>query len=157
MVYINLFVAYLGLYYHDDSDVSNDQELQNWTDELRLKGLAVSDNKSDHGIQKLLRTFGDLADLVTSVIFTTTGRYSALTSGILNHYTCLPNTPSLMTCCPPTSKGSVTEADIAAALPTKRQASQALAIAGLMTRSFKAEVRKYMRNIGKNFHPGSQL
>ena len=115
-----LVCSLLGLYYHDDSDVSNDQELQNWTDELRLKGLAVSENKSDHGIPKSLRTFGDLADLVTSIIFTTTGRYSALTSGILDHYTCLPNTPSLMTCCPPTSKGSVTGADIAAALPTKR-------------------------------------
>lgn len=66
---------YLDIYYKNDEDILQDIELQNWAEELVVKGKihGFGDNNANK-----IKTLGYLKDAVTMVIFTSSAQHSAV-------------------------------------------------------------------------------
>ena len=81
---------YLGLYYTNPEDVTNDYELQNWIAELADQG---KDGGKVKGIPPKLETVQQLADIVTAVIYTCSAQHSAVNFTQYDYMGFIPNAP----------------------------------------------------------------
>jgi arachidonate 15-lipoxygenase len=81
---------YLGLYYTNPEDVTNDYELQSWIAELADQG---NDGGKVKGIPTTLETVQQLADIVTAVIYTCSVQHSAVNFTQYDYMGFIPNAP----------------------------------------------------------------
>ena len=81
---------YLGLYYTNPEDVTNDYELQDWIAELADQG---KDGGKVKGIPTTLETVQQLADIVTAVIYTCSAQHSAVNFTQYDYMGFIPNAP----------------------------------------------------------------
>ncbi|XP_066267927.1 allene oxide synthase-lipoxygenase protein-like [Branchiostoma lanceolatum] len=82
----------LRLYYKNNTFVTSDKELQNWIRDVRNNGF-MRESQGDKGVPKVLYTVKELVDVVTIVIFTCSVQNRALTAGMRDLATCVPNMP----------------------------------------------------------------
>ena len=81
---------YLGLYYTNPEDVTNDYELQSWIAELADQG---KDGGKVKGIPPKLETIQQLTDIVTAVIYTCSAQHSAVNFTQYDYMGFIPNAP----------------------------------------------------------------
>ena len=86
----NYVGEYLGLYYTNPEDVTNDYELQDWIAELADQG---KDGGKVKGIPTTLETVQQLADIVTAVIYTCSAQHSAVNFTQYDYMGFIPNAP----------------------------------------------------------------
>jgi arachidonate 15-lipoxygenase len=121
--------AYLGLYYADPADLHADTELQAWGGEIasseggRIGGMP-NDGKFD--------TVGELRDVVTFVIFTSSVQHAAVNFPQFDVMSYAPVMPLAGYRPAPTSKAPATEADYLAMLPPLDMAEVQLALGYLL-------------------------
>jgi arachidonate 15-lipoxygenase len=107
--------AYVRLYYHADTDVQQDFELQAWSREIaaadggRLQGMP-----NNGSIQRV----AELIEVVTFVIYTCSVQHAAVNFPQFDCMSYVPNMPCAGYKPAPTSKRGATEADFIAMLPT---------------------------------------
>ncbi|MGL5032835.1 MAG: lipoxygenase family protein [Microcystaceae cyanobacterium] len=81
---------YLGLYYTNPDDITNDYELQSWIAELADQG---KDGGKVKGIPTKLETVEQLAHIVTAVIYTCSAQHSAVNFTQYDYMGFIPNAP----------------------------------------------------------------
>ena len=86
----NYVGEYLGLYYTNPEDVTNDYELQSWIAELADQS---KDGGKVKGIPTTLETVQQLADIVTAVIYTCSAQHSAVNFTQYDYMGFIPNAP----------------------------------------------------------------
>uniref|UniRef100_A0A4W5R274 Arachidonate 15-lipoxygenase type B n=1 Tax=Hucho hucho TaxID=62062 RepID=A0A4W5R274_9TELE len=101
-------------YYKNDSEVREDQELQNWIKDIFDHGFLAQECT---GIPKSFSTVPEVVKFVTVVIFTCSGQHSAVNSGQYDYGGWMPNTPISLQQPPPTTKGQSTERTMLKTLP----------------------------------------
>ncbi|QSQ16997.1 lipoxygenase [Myxococcus landrumensis] len=110
-------------FYRTDADLEGDAEMQHWWKDLTQHGLPV---------EKLpcreLRRVADLADILTTVLFTVSVQHAAVNYLQYEHYAFVPNAPLCMRQEPPREKGVLRPEDLTAMIPTKTQMLWQIAI-----------------------------
>ncbi|XP_078693304.1 allene oxide synthase-lipoxygenase protein-like [Branchiostoma floridae x Branchiostoma belcheri] len=82
----------LRLYYKNNTFITSDKELQSWIRDVRKNGF-MRETLGEKGVPKVLYTVKELVDVVTIVIFTCSVQNRALTAGMRDMATCVPNMP----------------------------------------------------------------
>jgi arachidonate 15-lipoxygenase len=106
--------TYVRLYYHENTDVQQDVELQAWAREIsaddggRLKGLPNSGS---------IQQVSELIDVVTFVIYTCSVQHAAVNFPQFDCMSYVPNMPCAGYKPAPTTKTGATEADFVDMLP----------------------------------------
>ncbi len=113
----------LGHFYKSDAELVGDTEMQAWWGDLTERGLSV-----DKLPCAALTRVADLVDILTTVIFTVSVQHAAVNYLQYEHYAFVPNAPLCMRQAPPTKKGAIGPAEIAAMIPTKSQTLWQVAI-----------------------------
>jgi lipoxygenase len=85
--------GYVNHFYPDSSAVSSDKEIQAWWDEIKNKGHA--DKKTEPWWPNL-NTKEDLAQILTTMIWTASGQHAAINFGQYPFGGYMPNRPTLM-------------------------------------------------------------
>jgi arachidonate 15-lipoxygenase len=134
--------AYLTAYYHDDSDVGNDIELQAWAQELISQdgGRVV-----DFGENGQIRTLFYLIDAVTMIIFTASAQHASLNFPQSNIIGYTPGSPTSGYAPAPTQTTGATEADFLAMLPPVGQAKKQLEMGYLLGSVYYSTLGNYER------------
>ncbi|XP_042480324.1 linoleate 13S-lipoxygenase 2-1, chloroplastic-like [Macadamia integrifolia] len=83
---------YVNHYYPKGSFVESDEELQAWWNEVRTKGHA---DKKDEPWWPTLKTQDDLTQVVTTIIWVTSGHHAAVNFGQYHYAGYFPNRPSI--------------------------------------------------------------
>ncbi|XP_057953538.1 linoleate 13S-lipoxygenase 2-1, chloroplastic [Malania oleifera] len=83
---------YVNQYYPDPSLVESDPELQSWWTEIRTKGHA---DKKDEPWWPVLKTPKDLIDILTIIIWVTSGHHAAVNFGQYHYAGYFPNRPTI--------------------------------------------------------------
>ncbi|XP_019646833.1 PREDICTED: allene oxide synthase-lipoxygenase protein-like [Branchiostoma belcheri] len=127
----------LKLFYDDTVALRDDLEVQNWIRDVKQQGLQWED-ESDKGLPDGVRTIRELADIVTSVIFTCSVHYAGHNAAQQDVYSLVPNAPMNMRRAPPKRKprkGETEMEDIMDALPDRqascKQLNMAIALSNL--------------------------
>ena len=80
------FVLTILQVYETDDDVRDDTLLFNWLIDLQRNGLPNWEEEGgDHGIPLGFHNTQELADFLTSIIFTATCRHAAITAGLIDY------------------------------------------------------------------------
>jgi len=114
---------YVKLYYHDETLLKQDHELQNWAAELvREKnqfggGLGMKGVPGDGEITHVTQ----LASIVTSVIYTASVAHAAANFPQYNQYAFVPNYPGKLHGAPPKTTDEVPDKAIMDCLPSKKE------------------------------------
>eukprot|EP01125_Pyxidicula_operculata_P001885 TRINITY_DN1177_c0_g2_i3.p1 TRINITY_DN1177_c0_g2~~TRINITY_DN1177_c0_g2_i3.p1 ORF type:complete len:656 (-),score=156.88 TRINITY_DN1177_c0_g2_i3:146-2113(-) len=124
----------LGLFYENDTDVVEDNEVQNWASDIYKNGLPEDKFYTD------IRTVSQLVQLVTAVIFTASVTHASANTPQFYYYAFIPNKPIALHKPPPTSKGTTTMDDLMDYLPSKSVAAQQIATVWYLSRYSKNEV-----------------
>ncbi|XP_038901392.1 linoleate 13S-lipoxygenase 2-1, chloroplastic-like [Benincasa hispida] len=83
---------YVNFYYPDPSLVKSDEELQAWWTEIRTEGHA---DKKDEPWWPVLNTPEDLINIVTTIMWVTSGHHAAVNFGQYSFAGYFPNRPSI--------------------------------------------------------------
>ena len=83
---------YINHYYSDPSLVESDQELQAWWTEIRTVGHA---DKKDEPWWPDLKTTKDLIDIITTIVWVTSGHHAAVNFGQYAFAGYFPNRPTI--------------------------------------------------------------
>jgi len=113
----------LKLAYADDAALVGDEEMQDWWNELKTRGLRGGSLPFDR-----LEHIPDLCLLLTTVIFTVSVQHCAVNYLQYEHYAFVPNAPLCMRKAPPRTKGDLNEQDVVDAMPNRKQSSWQVAI-----------------------------
>ncbi|KAK3734228.1 hypothetical protein QZH41_012948 [Actinostola sp. cb2023] len=132
----------VGLYYHSDTDVVKDVELQAWVKDVHDNGFTPTQGHVDHQFPNSLESRDQLINLLTCVIFTCSCQHAAVNFGQLDVYAFIPNAPPTMQLPPPTKKGETTMKIIMNTLPTKWQTGWHIGTMHTLTRF--AEDEKFL-------------
>jgi arachidonate 5-lipoxygenase len=119
---INQFVDdILGIYYHSDNDVQQDDEVQQWISEVQEFGLPNhhSEGEIDHNVPSRFNSIDDLKEAITAIIFTCSCEHAAQNFGQFDYYAFNPNAPLIMRKAPPTEKGQLEFRDLVPMLGSK--------------------------------------
>ncbi len=137
---------YLGLYYHDEKDVFQDCELQNWLAELmaenggRMAGIGEKTSEQD---TPSIRTRQYLIDATTLIIFTSSAQHTAVNFPQAPMMTYGPSMPLAgYKPAPPSATGS-TEEDYFAMLPSLEQAETQIDITYTLGSVYYTTLGKY--------------
>ncbi|XP_063042919.1 hydroperoxide isomerase ALOXE3-like [Engraulis encrasicolus] len=104
----------LAIFYPSDADVSSDEELQGWIEDIYKHGFL---EQASTGIPSVFSSVKEVTKFVTMVIFTMTAQHSALNSGQFDFGGWLPNCPNSLQSGAPCSKDQIREADLLLCLP----------------------------------------
>jgi len=113
----------LALFYPDDETLRGDDEMAAWWRDLTAHGLPVAKLPC-----AALTRVADLADILTTFVFTVSAQHAAMNYLQYEHYAFVPHAPLCMRAPPPTARGEWDEAALVAALPDRTQASWQLCI-----------------------------
>lgn len=83
---------YVNHYYPDPSQVESDEELQAWWTEIRTKG---HEHKKDEPWWPVLKTSKDLIEIITAIVWVTSGHHAAVTFGQYTYAGYFPNRPTI--------------------------------------------------------------
>ncbi|KAK4254874.1 hypothetical protein QN277_007951 [Acacia crassicarpa] len=83
---------YVNRYYPEPSLVESDPELQAWWEEIRTKGHA---DKKDEPWWPVLKTPKDLVEIVTTIVWITSGHHAAVNFGQYIYAGYFPNRPTI--------------------------------------------------------------
>ncbi|KAI6653436.1 Arachidonate 5-lipoxygenase-like [Oopsacas minuta] len=109
----------LGLFYTDDTEVENDSELRDWTNEIHSYAFpAFHGAIQGRGFPQQILTKNELVEYCTLIMFTGSVQHSAVNFGQLQMYGFVLNSPTTIRVPLPTQKGSFMKNDILRALPT---------------------------------------
>jgi hypothetical protein len=113
----------LGHFYKSDAGLAGDAELQAWWADLTERGLPIEKLPC----AKLTRV-ADLADILTTVLFTVSVQHAAVNYLQYEHYAFVPNAPLCMRKEPMRKKGTLGPDDLSTMIPTKSQTLWQVAI-----------------------------
>ncbi len=146
MLYWNAIVqwvqSYLNIYYNTDLDVQQDHELQGWARELgaanggRLRGLP-------NGGQ--LRTFAELTDIISLVIYTSSVQHAAVNFPQYDIMSYVPGMPLASYAPAPASKAPASQADYLAMLPPMDMAELQMELGYLLGSVHYTQLGQYAR------------
>uniref|UniRef100_A0A673YTB8 Arachidonate 12-lipoxygenase n=1 Tax=Salmo trutta TaxID=8032 RepID=A0A673YTB8_SALTR len=123
---IHSFVSgMISVYYHCDSDVVEDPELQNWIKDIAEEGFV---DVPTFGLSNELKNKAELVTLLSVAIFTSTAQHAATNNGQFDWCAWVPNTPCTMRHPTPTDKDAVTMEMIMDSLPDVSQTCLEMAI-----------------------------
>ncbi|KAM9400741.1 polyunsaturated fatty acid 5-lipoxygenase-like isoform 3-T4 [Salvelinus alpinus] len=123
---IHSFVSgMVSLYYHYDSDVVEDTELQAWIKDIAEEGFV---DVPRFGLARELHNKTELITLLSVAIFTSSVQHAATNNGQFDWCAWVPNTPCTMRHPPPTDKDAVTMEMIMDTLPDVSQTCLEMAI-----------------------------
>jgi len=131
----------LAPFYKSDADLVNDTELQAWWADLLEHGIPA-----DKMPCARLERVADLADILTTVLYTGSVHHAAVNYLQYEHYAFVPNAPLCMRQPPPAKKGVLRREDIADMIPTRSQTLWQVAI-GRALASF-GEDEEFLLNEG---------
>ncbi|KAF3448920.1 hypothetical protein FNV43_RR09637 [Rhamnella rubrinervis] len=94
---------YVNHYYPDGKKIESDQELQEWWTEIRTKG---HEDKKDEPWWPVLKTPKDLIDIITTMVWVTSGYHAALNFGQYTYAGYFPNRPTIARINMPTEEPS---------------------------------------------------
>ncbi|KAH7543600.1 hypothetical protein FEM48_Zijuj02G0201000 [Ziziphus jujuba var. spinosa] len=83
---------YVNHYYPGPSQVESDEELQAWWTEIRTKG---HEHKKDEPWWPVLKTSKDLIEIITAIVWVTSGHHAAVTFGQYTYAGYFPNRPTI--------------------------------------------------------------
>ncbi|XP_078613312.1 allene oxide synthase-lipoxygenase protein-like [Branchiostoma floridae x Branchiostoma japonicum] len=95
----------VSLYYESEEDIATDLELQAWIKDLHDNGFNWEKDYPEK-VPSQLTTQTDLVDLVTAIMFNCSVQRRALTAGMCDIATFIPNVPFAMRAPPPTREAS---------------------------------------------------
>ncbi|KAK3579731.1 hypothetical protein CHS0354_008871 [Potamilus streckersoni] len=132
------------IYYKTDSDIEEDEELQNWMKDIKLNGL-VSWKEEDNGVPGCVESVLHLIEIMTMIIYNESCFHAAVNFGQVDYYQFGPNYPGAMRAPPPTKKKVTTISSIMAALPTKSGQSMMIAFTSFLSKysSLEAYLGEY--------------
>jgi arachidonate 15-lipoxygenase len=136
---------YLNLYYDQDQDVVNDNELQAWLQELMAtEGGRITDIGETTANQATpsLRTKAYLTDMVTLIIFTGSAQHAAVNFPQSAYMTYMPNLPLAGYRAAPTST-EVAIADYLDLLPSLKQAETQMNMTYLLGSLYYTQLGEY--------------
>ncbi len=129
---IGIFVReLLAVYYHHDTDVVNDEELQAWIIELqaedggRVKGLPVEDGT--------ISTIAQLTEIVQQIIYIVSVEHAAVNNGQYDQFGFIPNTPGALFLPAPSTKTLINEAEFVYYLPMPRGVADQIGMVSLLS------------------------
>uniref|UniRef100_A0A4W5RRP3 Arachidonate 12-lipoxygenase n=1 Tax=Hucho hucho TaxID=62062 RepID=A0A4W5RRP3_9TELE len=123
---IHSFVSgMISVYYHCDSDVVEDPELQTWIKDIAEEGFV---DVPTFGLSNELKNKAELVTLLSVAIFTSTAQHAATNNGQFDWCAWVPNTPCTMRHPTPTDKDAVTMEMIMDSLPDVSQTCLEMAI-----------------------------
>ncbi|XP_041738607.1 arachidonate 12-lipoxygenase, 12S-type [Coregonus clupeaformis] len=123
---IHSFVSgMISVYYHCDSDVVEDSELQTWIKDIAEEGFV---DVPKFGLSNELKNKAELVTLLSVAIFTSTAQHAATNNGQFDWCAWVPNTPCTMRHPMPTDKDAVTMEMIMDSLPDVSQTCLEMAI-----------------------------
>ncbi|KAI4324282.1 hypothetical protein L6164_023834 [Bauhinia variegata] len=83
---------YVNHYYADPNQVESDKELQAWWEEIRTVGHG---DKKDEPWWPVLKTKQDLVEIITTIVWITSGHHAAVNFGQYNYAGYFPNRPTI--------------------------------------------------------------
>ena len=130
------------VHYWSSENVRGDFELQSWLEDLRTNGFPnwPGDKTNAHGLPETFHNLDVLVEVLTTVIFTASARNAALTLGMMDYYSFIPNMPAMLLAPPPTAKGKTKMADIKDMLPSRGKSAEVIAACYTLSRFGKDEV-----------------
>ena len=139
----------LYMHYWNDDNVKADGELQAWIQDLGHNGLTEwdyidGDDPDQHGIPSALTSLDELLHYLTIFVFTASAQHAALSSGMMDYYSYVPNAPTMMMTSPPAIKGMVTSTYLKKALPSRGKTAEIIAACYTLSRHGKHEVSDYL-------------
>jgi lipoxygenase len=84
---------YLSVYYNSDEDITGDEELQAWWDEVRTKGHA---DKKDEPWWPVCNSKDNLVEILSVIMWVTSGHHAAVNFGQYHYAGYFPNRPTVM-------------------------------------------------------------
>ncbi|XP_040920317.1 hydroperoxide isomerase ALOXE3 [Toxotes jaculatrix] len=112
---INNFVEEMvDHYYPSDSDVREDNELQEWISQIFIHGFL---GNMASGFPAYFDTTEEVVKFITMVIFTVTAQHAAVNNGQFDYNSWVPNGSLLLHKPPPTTKGETSMETILETLP----------------------------------------
>ncbi|KAK9220874.1 hypothetical protein WN944_009298 [Citrus x changshan-huyou] len=131
---------YVNHYYHDQSLVQSDKELQAWWTEIRTVGHA---DKKDEPWWPVLKTSEDLIEIITTIVWVASGHHAAVNFGQYAYAGYFPNRPSIARTNMPTEE-PISEKDmkfflenpqavLLRSFPTQLQAIQVMAVLDVLS------------------------
>ncbi|CAL0304190.1 unnamed protein product [Lupinus luteus] len=90
---------YVNHYYSEPGQVQSDNELQAWWEEIRTVGHG---DKKDEPWWPVLKTEEDLVQIVTTIVWITSGHHAAVNFGQYHYAGYFPNRPTITRCNVPT-------------------------------------------------------
>ncbi|XP_053908672.1 polyunsaturated fatty acid lipoxygenase ALOX15B-like, partial [Cuculus canorus] len=128
---IESFVAgVVALYYLEDNDVAEDEELQLWVGDIFTYGVLGNEKT---GFPSKLRSRPELVKFLTMVIFCCSARHAAVNSGQYDYAAWMPNTPGTLRRPPPASKEEATMELFLESLPTPEATAALLALLSVVS------------------------
>ena len=130
------------VHYWTSENVRADFELQSWLNDLRTNGFPKwpGDKTDAHGLPESFHNLDILIEVLTTVIFTASARNAALTSGMMDYYSFIPNMPAMLLAPPPSQKGQTKMADIRKMLPSRGKSAEIIAACYTLSRFGNDEV-----------------
>ncbi|XP_028824917.1 hydroperoxide isomerase ALOXE3-like isoform X2 [Denticeps clupeoides] len=98
--------GWVDLYYHSDTDVQLDNEVQHWISDIFAEGFQ---GLTEMELPQSFESKAELSKFITMVIFSCSAQHSAVNFTQLDFNLWMPNCPASMSQPPPQSKGSVRE------------------------------------------------
>ncbi|XP_068035462.1 polyunsaturated fatty acid lipoxygenase ALOX15B-like, partial [Anomalospiza imberbis] len=118
------------LFYAEDSEVAEDEELQEWVGEIFTYGV-LGNEKS--GFPSKLCGRPELVKFLTMIIFCCSARHAAVNSGQYDYAAWMPNTPGTLQRPPPASEDEATEELLLATLPAPEATGALLALLSVVS------------------------
>jgi len=131
---------YLSIYYHDDTDVAGDTELQAWVEELLAKDGGCL---TDFGQDGEIKTLSYLIQAVTLIIFTGSAQHAAVNFTQASLMSFVPPMPMAGYTPAPTTKDSATKQDYFNLLPPITQAQGQLTLTYLLGTVYYTKLGDY--------------
>eukprot|EP00058_Branchiostoma_floridae_P025706 XP_002611196.1 hypothetical protein BRAFLDRAFT_119646 [Branchiostoma floridae] len=129
----------LSLHYDRDATLLDDLELQRWISDVYEHGFNWEDNL-DRGIPHRIKSFRQLVDIVTIIIWTCSVQHAAVNNGCRDILGFVPNAPLSLRRPPPPWKGIINMTDIVRTLPDMDTAVLQTSIADMMCEEPRDEV-----------------
>ncbi|XP_053789136.1 polyunsaturated fatty acid lipoxygenase ALOX8-like [Vidua chalybeata] len=120
----------VALFYAEDSEVAEDEELQEWVGEIFTYGV-LGNEKS--GFPSKLCGRPELVKFLTMIIFCCSARHAAVNSGQYDYAAWMPNTPGTLQRPPPASDDEATEELLLATLPGPEATGALLALLSVVS------------------------
>jgi len=145
----------LGVFYRDDEDVRNDDELQAWGRELAHdEGAAIAGFATDG--ERVFETRTEVFRLVQQVIYTVSAEHGAVNNGQWDQFGYIPNTPGALFMPAPTSKHMTNEARLAYAFPNFRTAVMQMAMVHMLSAPTLTPLGSYPDRFFTSSRPAEQ-